>query len=361
MRPFCWAVTAPLPSEPRVLAGKYALGRVLGAGGAGIVFEAENLLVGRRVAVKVLRAELAADPEQRSAFLAEARATARVDHPGVVEVLDLGLDRGGAPFIVMELLEGETLRDIVAARGPVPAPYACELLAQILAAVAAAHRAGIIHCDLKPSNVLVTHPAPDRPLVKVLDFGIAEGLVEHQWLGRTGTPLYRAPEQAQGIPPDQRTDVYSAAAILYELLSGTPPFTGESEAEILSAQLNGRLAPMNQLPSSLAGAIRAALSPDPNARPASAEELFERVAAHADPKRVAGLNPASLRSRAPIPLVARRAVAAIPPAPPMPALESLGEPDESWRPEPTRSWAATGLALVSGFSLGAALCWWLMF
>lgn len=354
-------MTASLPTEPRVLAGKYALGRVLGAGGAGTVFEAENLLVGRRVAVKVLRPELSADPGQRSAFLAEARATARVDHPGVVEVLDLGLDRGGTPFIVMELLEGETLRDIVASRGPVPVPYACELLAQLLAAVAAAHRAGIIHCDLKPSNVLVTHPAPDRPLVKVLDFGIAEGLVDHEWRGRTGTPLYRAPEQALGHPPDQRTDVYSAAAILYELLTGAPPFAGDSEREILGEQLRGRLAHLDRLPPALASAIHAALSPDPSARPGSAEELFGRVAAHADPTRVAGLNPASLRSRAPIPLVARRAAAAIPPAPPLPALETLGEPEESWRPEPKRSWGPTALALASGFSLGAALCWWLMF
>lgn len=350
-------MTAAVRSEPRVLAGKYALGRVLGAGGAGTVYEAENLLLGRRVAVKVLRPELAASAEQRAAFLSEARAIARVEHPNVVEVLDLGLDRGGAPFIVMELLEGETLRDVVAARGPLPTAYACELVAQVLAAVDAAHREGIIHCDLKPSNVLVTHPSPDRPLVKVLDFGIAEGLVEQQWpeRGRTGTPLYRAPEQALGLTPSPRTDLYSAAAILYEVLSGEPPFAGDDEAAILRAQLDGRMAPLQGTPPGLAAAIHSALSADPNARPASAKELFERIAAHADRQRISALRPLSLRSREPIPLVARHAAPEIPPAPALPRFD-LPEDDP---PElPYRSWTPTLAALAAGFGVGAAVCWW---
>lgn len=354
--------------EPRVLAGKYALGEVLGSGTMGTVYAAENLLVGRPAAIKLMNSALASDPEQRNVFLAEARTIARVGHPNVVEVFDVGFDRDGVPFIVMELLEGQTLEEILIERGPLPMPYACELIAQVLAAVGAAHRAGVFHRDLKPANVIVTHPEPDRPLVKVLDFGIAEGLVDREWLGCAGTPLYMAPEQALARPVDERADLYSVAAMLYEVLSGEPPYLFSTPAEILRASLANRCARVDALvpgvPPALGDAIHRALSADPAARPASAAELFEQVALYADGTRVSRVRPVSLCSL-PIPLVEREAMAIdfIPPAPRTPSID-LEPPvaDDVSEDEPAlpvrRAWPAVLLAVLGGFSIGAAACWW---
>jgi serine/threonine protein kinase len=378
-------------SAPRVLGGKYALGRVLGSGTQGAVYEAENLLVGKKVAVKVMSRDLARDGSLRDAFLTEARITARVAHPHVVDVIDLGLDREGTPFIVMELLEGETLSEILERRGPLPLPYACELMAQVLEAVAAAHREGIVHCDLKPSNVFVSHRRPDQPVVKVFDFGIAEGGM-HTRRGGAGTPLYMAPEQAVGADVDARADVFAAGAMLYEMLTGEPPFPFDSLRQIVIAAQCGNFEPLDArvpgIPPEISAAVELALTANRELRLQSVHGLLAVLSLHASgPRRTK--SPPSQASGEPIPLVAKPAPAQqaaprdpsdglnIPRAPRMPSMEDLEytydwderpeEDDDDERgdrlaPHATRrGWGTASLALGAGFALGAALCGWVLY
>ncbi|HEX7669938.1 MAG TPA: serine/threonine-protein kinase, partial [Polyangiaceae bacterium] len=232
-----------------LLSGKYRLERKLGAGGAAEAWEAVNVLLERTVAVKILHAHLAKESRTRSRFLAEARASARIAHPNVVDVFDIGVTDDGSPFIVMELCNGETLSTIIDGRGAVGVSYAADVMAQVLAALDAAHELGIVHRDLKPENLMLLHPRPDQTLVKVLDFGLAQGI-----FGETGapsdeggfifgTPEYMPPEQARGEPVDARADLYSAGAILYEILTGTPPFQGNTPSETLARMLGGSAEP----------------------------------------------------------------------------------------------------------------------
>jgi serine/threonine-protein kinase len=269
-----------------MLAQKYRLHRLLGDGSAGEVWEAENTLVGRRVAVKILHRELALHPDIRARFMAEARAAGRIMHPNVAGVFDLG-DEDGTPFMVMELCDGEMLSTITEERGAVGAAYAAELVSQVTKALQAAHALGIVHRDLKPANIMVVHPRPDQPVVKVLDFGIAVS-VHTQGLspgdrGRVfGTPAYMAPEQAVGGPIDHRADLYAVGAILYELLSGRAPFGGESAEEVLEQVRRRPPKPLKSLvrdvPPELELLVRRSLAKDPAKRPGSAREM-ERVLA----------------------------------------------------------------------------------
>jgi serine/threonine-protein kinase len=197
------------PHAFSVLDGKYALLRELGAGGTGTVYEAENLIVGKKVAIKVMNPGAFAEKNAHARFVTEARAAARIAHANVVDIHDLGVGKDGIPYMVMELLRGETLENLIHTNGPLAPSYACELFLQVLAGLSAAHAQGLVHCDLKPANVMVTHPRPDRPLVKVLDFGVARGVEAAQQVDHSvmGTPMYMAPEQVTGDPVDFRTDV----------------------------------------------------------------------------------------------------------------------------------------------------------
>jgi serine/threonine-protein kinase len=277
-------MSAPLPQpETQVLDGKYAIVRELGSGGAGTVYEAEHLVMGKRVAVKLLNASAAQEADARARVVAEARAAARIAHANVVDIHDLGVTPEGIPYLVMELLEGETLAELVA-RGPLSPSHACELVVQLLSGLSAAHRKGIIHCDLKPANVMVTHPGPDRPLVKVLDFGVARPLLEGAGQESSialGTPMYMAPEQVCGQPVDERTDVYAASAILYVLLTGTDPFTGKTSQKIMEQVAHGELRPVltanPQLPPELASIVEQGMRRKRKERIGSAEELSEKL------------------------------------------------------------------------------------
>src|SRR5262245_52371086 len=170
-------------------------------------------------------------------FAAEARAAATISHPNVVNILDLGQSEN-APFFVMEYCDGETLDVTIGARGAVGVEYACELVLQVLSALQAAHTLGIVHRDLKPGNIIVMHPLPDRATLKVLDFGIATRTrsQDPSELGRVyGTPHYMAPEQIAGSQVDERADIYAVGAILYELLTGRPPFKGRNPSEVMTS------------------------------------------------------------------------------------------------------------------------------
>lgn len=280
--------------ELRVIGGKYALLRELGCGGTGTVYEAELLAVGKRVALKMLKTSAASDPEARTRFINEARATARVAHPNVVDVLDLGVAPDGTPYFVMELLEGKTLAEVVALRGPLPPHYACTIMLELLSGLAAAHRKGIVHCDLKPANVmLVTRTHVSQPMVKLLDFGLARSLGDlTRTTGETGasvmgTPMFMSPEQVVGQNLDERTDVYAATAILYVLLTGEDPFRGDSARVVMEQVARGEIRPVLEVrptvPVTLAATVEQGMAFNRRERIGSVEELTELLREFMDP------------------------------------------------------------------------------
>jgi hypothetical protein len=226
--------------------GHFRLLSVLGRGGMGVVYLAEDLTLRRRVALKVLPAAVAADPERRARFLREARAASAVAHPGVAAVFEVG-EEGALLFLVMEHVAGQTLHDRIAERGALEIDEARRIAAAIAAGMAAAHEAGVIHRDLKPANVMIAAGEG----VKILDFGIARSIAPAVaepleaaltvTAGATaegrilGTPGYMAPEQIHGRPVDARADVFSFGVVLHEMLTGARPFAGETAIERLVA------------------------------------------------------------------------------------------------------------------------------
>jgi eukaryotic-like serine/threonine-protein kinase len=241
-------------------------------GGMGEVWRAEDRLLGREVAVKVLRREYADDPDFRERFTTEARNAASLHHPGIASVFDFGELGDGVPFLVMELVEGRPLSDLI--RGQALAPDAVRAIVQQTAdALAVAHRAGIVHRDVKPANLLVT-PAGE---VKITDFGIAraaDGLALTQTGQLVGTPQYLSPEQVDGQSATPASDVYALGVVLYECLTGGRPFTGETPVATALAHLRQ---PIPELPADVPADLRAvcerALAKDPAERYADAGEL----------------------------------------------------------------------------------------
>lgn len=230
------------PSEDawigRILAGRYALERVIGRGGMGFVFEAKHLAVGRQVAVKILRPDMARNAEAVTRFHREARAAASIGHPRIVEVFDFGHTDDGA-YLVMELLQGDDLAALIRAKGPLPVARAVALTRQIADGLRAAHARGIVHRDLKNGNVFVTQ-REGRDAIKILDFGVSkafalddDGPSTHQGT-LVGTPHTMAPEQGlDGRSVDHRADLYALGCMLFEMLTGELPFTGQTAVEVL--------------------------------------------------------------------------------------------------------------------------------
>lgn len=229
-----------MTAEPRVLSGRYRVDELIGRGGMASVYSGYDLTLGRQVAIKILKHDLAADNSFRTRFRLEAQAASRMAHPTVVRVYDAGEDSeigpdGVAhpvPYIVMELVHGKLLKDIIAA-GPVPVETAVRYVDGILEALEYSHRAGVVHRDIKPGNVMVT----DAGQVKVMDFGIARAVSDSsstvaETTAIIGTAAYFSPEQAKGEPVDARADLYSTGVVLYELLAGRPPFRGESPVAV---------------------------------------------------------------------------------------------------------------------------------
>jgi eukaryotic-like serine/threonine-protein kinase len=223
-------------TSPRLLSNRYELGEVLGYGGMSEVHKGRDVRLGRDVAVKVLRADLARDPQFQERFRREAQNAAALNHPAIVAVYDTGetrTDHGPLPYIVMEYVDGRTLRDIVKTEGPLPGQRAMEIMADVCAALDFSHRHGIVHRDVKPANVMITKTGA----VKVMDFGIARAVADGQaavtqTAAVIGTAQYLSPEQARGEAVDARSDVYAAGCVLFELLTGEPPFTGDSPVAV---------------------------------------------------------------------------------------------------------------------------------
>jgi eukaryotic-like serine/threonine-protein kinase len=266
----------PQTPAPEVIADRYELAAVLGRGGMGEVRDGVDRRLGRPVAVKVLRSDLAAEPELRRRFEAEAKAAAGLTHPNVVAVYDTG-EQDGIPYIVMERLAGRTVADEIA-EGPLEPARVQRMAREVLAALEAAHRAGVVHRDIKPGNLLLT---PDSS-VKVADFGIAKAA---EALGSdvtmtgqvVGTPAYLAPERLEGRPATAPSDLYSLGVVLYEALSGTKPYSGETPWGLTQAIMDGRHRPLHEIapgsPPALVATIERALTPRPEDRFATAAEM----------------------------------------------------------------------------------------
>ncbi len=234
--------------ELNVLNQRYQLLEQLGAGGMATVYRAYDQLLDRPVAVKVLRPLYANDQSFRERFLSEARAAARLDHPNIVRIYDVGESEDQQPYIIMELVEGQDLKTLIQAQRPLPMPQALNLARQICSGVGYAHRTGIVHCDLKPENILVTPTGQ----AKVADFGIARVLQDglrttEKEVVVWGSPHYLSPEQAAGETPVPASDVYSIGVIMYEMLTGVPPFHSEDPTELLTKHLRETPAPLTSL------------------------------------------------------------------------------------------------------------------
>ncbi|SDB88477.1 serine/threonine protein kinase [Sanguibacter gelidistatuariae] len=245
---------------PRILAGRYEVGELIGRGGMAEVHIGHDNRLGRTVAIKILRSDLARDPSFQARFRREAQSAAALNHPAIVAVYDTGEDTftepSGAtshvPFIVMEYVEGHTVRDILRDGNAVPIEEAVEITSGVLSALEYSHHAGIVHRDIKPANVMLTPTGA----IKVMDFGIARALADSaatmtQTQAVIGTAQYLSPEQARGESVDARSDLYSTGCLLFELLTGRPPFTGDSPVSV--AYQHVREAPVS--PSSIASDI----------------------------------------------------------------------------------------------------------
>jgi eukaryotic-like serine/threonine-protein kinase len=280
--------------ERRTLAGRYELHEVLGRGGMGVVYRATDRVLARTVAVKLLPAALAEErPEHVTRFEREARAAASLNHPGIVAIYDTGAEEA-TRFIVMECVEGSSLAALLRERAPLDAGRAAGIAREIADALAAAHATGLVHRDVKPANVMLTADGT----VKVLDFGLAKAL-DATALTREaevlGSAAYMAPEQALGEPVDERSDIYSLGCLLYAMLTGRPPFTGDAAAAILHQQINSEPRPPSEtnpkVPVWLDALVMAMLAKAPADRPQRVAQVRAQLAgpgtaassSHADP------------------------------------------------------------------------------
>jgi serine/threonine-protein kinase len=282
------AIARPVvdPLLGRTLDEKYRLDERLGTGGMGTVYRATHLLIDRPVAIKVLNSRYVEDEAAQVRFRREARAAGRLQHANAVTVTDFGTTSDGFVYIVMELLEGYTLRDVLAREAPLDVARAVSIMLQISSAVGAAHAAGIIHRDLKPANIFIVQRKDAPPFVKVLDFGIAKLAAEAldddddpqtltQVGAMIGTPRYMSPEQCDGAPLTPAADVYSLGIILYEMLTGTTPFNGTSPLAIAlkhSSQIpRSPREFVATIPNVLEAVVLRALEKRPEDRPSNAE------------------------------------------------------------------------------------------
>jgi beta-lactam-binding protein with PASTA domain/predicted Ser/Thr protein kinase len=267
-------------TTPRLLSERYELGETLGYGGMSEVHRGMDTRLSRDVAVKVLRADLARDPQFQIRFRREAQNAAALNHPAIVAVYDTGevqSEFGPLPYIVMEYVDGQTLREVVKTSGPIPQQRVIEVMADVCAALDFSHKHSIIHRDVKPANIMITRTGA----VKVMDFGIARALGEGQNVTQTaaviGTAQYLSPEQARGEAVDARSDVYAAGCVVFELLTGEPPFTGDTPVAVAYQHVREdprRPSEVNpQVPPSLDAVVLKALSKNPANRYQSAAEM----------------------------------------------------------------------------------------
>jgi len=337
------AAEEPLPDLEGRLLGEFRLIRRIGRGGMAEVFLAEQTSLNRHVAVKVLRHDLVTDETYLKRFRTEALAAAGLNHPNIVQVYVVGDTTDGTHYIAQEYVQGQNLRESIVRKGPPEAPEALHLMKQVAAALQAAAAAGIVHRDIKPENILLTRKGE----VKVADFGLAQLTQQGERLNLTqegttmGTPLYMSPEQVSGSKLDQRSDIYSFGVTCYHLLTGTPPFRGDTAIAVALQHLQGSPPPLEQsrpdLPPLLCRIVHKMMSKKPEDRYPEAQAIL------ADLERVEqeGMNPASRPSE-----VSQR---------PAPAVLSVG----TWKRTLDRLWHAADAApqrQLQYFALAAVCC-----
>ncbi len=338
-----------------ILAEKYELSGVLGSGGMGTVFAGTHTWTGRRVAVKLLKPELASDEGVRRRFLSEARAAATLQHPNVVDVLDMGATEDGTVYLVLEHLAGRTLADRLAEEGALSEADTLAVLLPVIDALSDAHESGFLHRDIKPENIFLTSSRDGSVIPKLLDFGLVKALEADGGSMKTatglvlGTPMYMSPEQASGAPDlTPATDVWSMGVVCFECLSGQLPFRGNTLTAILLAIVTSRAPPLRscapEIDPRIAAAVDRALAPD-------LEERFETIAMFA-----AELTGAPRAAVGPARVSSPAAVAQTRPAVPVtrPATPAVVRP---------RRWPAiaAGLSLLAASALVGGLVLWLAF
>ena len=274
---------------------RYLLQRLIASGGMATIYAGIDTRLDRPVAVKIMHAHLANDEAFVSRFIKEAKATAALSHPNIVSIQDQGWNEGGPPavFLVMELVEGSTLRDFINQQGAVSIEQMFQLMTPVISALAAAHKIGIIHRDIKPENILISKDGR----VKVADFGLARNMA----IGQTmtvessvvlGSVSYLSPEQVQRGVADARSDIYAVGIVLFEMLTGGKPYEGETPIQIAYRHVNDRIPTLqsikSDIPITISDLVHAATAPNPDHRPKDAEELlnkFREIQAQIDPKK----------------------------------------------------------------------------
>ncbi|RKI00276.1 serine/threonine-protein kinase [Corallococcus sp. AB038B] len=285
--PVAMASTAP-KVDPLLGAqlGEFIIQERIGAGGMGVVYRAEHPIIGKQAAIKVLRAELMS-PEQAQRLLVEARSVNAIRHPGILDIFNFGSLPDGRPYVVMELLQGQSLAAVLRARGRLDVGTAVWMLDQILSPLGAAHRAGVVHRDLKPANVFMAERPDAAPMLKLVDFGIAKVLQSHEGLTNAdgsvlGTPDFMAPEQVRGGTVGPATDLYALGVMAFQMFTGERPFQGDN-VQVMFAHVEQAPPPPSSkvkgLPPELDALLLQLLEKDPAKRPASAEEVRQRLKA----------------------------------------------------------------------------------
>jgi serine/threonine-protein kinase len=329
---------------PTVVGNRYKLLEARGGGGMAQVYRALDLTLERDVAVKIINPELRNDPEFDARFQREARVASQLADPHIVVVHDFGLDPECGPFIVMEFLQGQTLRERLVSGGPLPLKAGLQLCAQLLLALIHAHNKNIVHRDIKPDNVFILNISGVRLHVRVLDFGIARILRGDETNqgdrppltqpgAVLGTPRYMAPEQLAGQPADARSDIYSAAMVIHEALTGKLPFVTGKTLKQLCPDASDELCAL----------IEQCLKPNPNERPPTAVEVYLRIQELGKASGILLLPPGALEQLA----KSRGNVHTDPTVTYVPARR----PRAAWWP-----WAAAGGAVLAI----VALVWWLL-
>ena len=269
-----------------IIDGRYQLLRIIDSGGMATIYSALDLRLDRHVAVKIMHPHLATDENYVERFIREAKAAAALSHPNIVAIQDQGWNQGGVPavFIVMELVEGATLRQYLNERGKLPLVELMSIIKPVLSAIAAAHRLGIVHRDIKPENVLISRDGR----VKIADFGLARGSIIGQTMTAEssvvlGSVSYLAPEQVQRGVADARSDVYSSAVMFFEALTGEKPFTGEDPVQVALKHVKERIPRLSQMmtgvPPALDDLIYLATSSNPDERPVDAGDFLAKIRA----------------------------------------------------------------------------------
>ena len=270
------------PQDPllgKVLADRFEMLDRIGEGGMGVVYRARQISVDRMVAIKVLNAQVAQDPQWVGRFINEAKACSKLQHPNTVRLIDFGQTREGLLFMAMEFLDGQSIRTAIDRYGRIQPHRVLKIISQCCQSLAEAHNLGIIHRDIKPDNLFLVSLGGQPDFVKVLDFSVAKlkqqaGSAMQTQAGVVfGTPNYMSPEQGRGLPLDARSDIYALGIVAYEMLMGRPPFSSQNPMEVLAMHVRTPVPPLVSIPDRIAQIVLRALNKDPAHRQQTVEQL----------------------------------------------------------------------------------------